>query len=187
MIERLDGVEPKVVRLAAYCALILVTAALVSRSLVPLVKSYQQSAHTKSVLSQVVNNQGGVADEIASVRREVDALRKQVAGDMASLPQREMESFVVDRLQAISWRNGVELGALKPAAGIDTSHYSEMLFQIELAGGYFQLVDWLRDLADELGFVVVKEQQLALKQSGGLKPVLTTRLSLAAYRLAGVE
>ncbi len=187
MIERLDNVEPRVLRLAVYCTILIVVAALVSRSTVPDIKNYLRIAHAHSVLMKAARNETGLAGEISNIRQEVGALEARVSGDMASLPEQQMESFIIDRLQAISWRNNIELGALTPSSGTGTKEYREMLFQVELSGSYFQMVDWLGDLASELGFVVVREQQITLKQSGTRKPELVARLSLAAYRLAGLD
>ena len=187
MIERLDGVELRVLRLGLGCVLVLLVAALVVRGLLPAYKSYSQLRHTQSVMQQVVSNESGVVHERSRIQAEIDQLTARVQGDLASLPAQEMEAHIVERLQSISWRNDVELGSLKPLPGITNEQYEELLFQVELSGGYFHLVDWLRDLADELGFVVVKEHQLMVRQSGSPKPQINAKLSLAAYRLDGVR
>ena len=187
MIDRLEGVELRVLRLGLGCALILLIAALVVRGLLPAYKSYRQLTHTQSVMQQVVSNESGVVNERSRIQAEIDQLTARVQGDLASLPAREMEAHIVERLQSISWRNDVELGSLKPLPGVSNEQYEELLFQVELSGGYFHLVDWLRDLADELGFVVVREHQLMLRPSADIKPQISAKLSLAAYRLDGVR
>ena len=187
MIEKLDGVELRVLRLALGCALALVVAALIARGLVPAYKEYSQLSHTQGVMQQLVSNEEGVASDRSRIQREIDDLATLVQGDFASLPAQELEAHIVERLQSISWRNDVELASLQPLQGVSNEQYEELVFQIELAGGYFHLVDWLRDLAAELGFVVVKEHQLMGRQSSDRKPQISAKLSLAAYRLDGVR
>lgn len=185
MIEKLDGVDLGVLRLTLVCTLVLLVAALVVRGLIPAYKQYSQLSHTQGMMEQVVNNETGVEGERSRIQAEISRLKTQVEGDLASLPAQQMEAHIVERLQSISWRNEVELGSLKPVQGAKNEQYNEMLFQVELAGSYFHLVDWLRDLAHELGFVVVKEHQLQLQASTRIKPVVSAKLSLAAYRLEG--
>ncbi len=127
MIEKLDGVELRVLRLALGCALALVVAALIARGLVPAYKEYSQLSHTQGVMQQLVSNEEGVASDRSRIQREIDDLATLVQGDFASLP------------------------------------------------------------AQELGFVVVKEHQLMVRQSSDRKPQISAKLSLAAYRLDGVR
>jgi hypothetical protein len=61
--------------------------------------------------------------------------------------------------------------------------YREVLFRVELSGDYFALLDWLADVSEELGFVVIKEYQLSVADVDPQDPVLTTKLLLAAYRV----
>ena len=94
-----------------------------------------------------------------------------------------MESFILGRLQTISWRNDIALVSVEPSMGESVEMYREVLFRVELSGDYFSLLEWLGDVSAELGFVVIKEFQLSVSKADPQDPLITTKLLLAAYRV----
>ena len=104
-------------------------------------------------------------------------------GDRGNLPSKEIESFVIGRLQTIAWRHALHLTSIEPSRGELTDDYQELLFQVTLSGGYFELGRWLRDLHRELGFVVVREFQLTENGGSAMEPVLDARFLLSSYRI----
>ena len=110
------------------------------------------------------------------------ALRRRLHGDMANLPPKEIEAYIIGRLQAISWRNRVELVGVEPNSGEMIESFREMLFTVRLAGDYFDLYNWLRDLGKELGFVVIKRYQMSPVDRNEEVPRLSAELTIASYR-----
>ena len=101
---------------------------------------------------------------------------------MANLPLKQVESYVIGKLQKISWRNDVDLVSVKPATGQQVQIFSEVLFNIELIGEYDDIYRWLWDAKNELGFVVVKEYGMRRRDNVDNNPRLLTTVSLASYR-----
>jgi hypothetical protein len=101
---------------------------------------------------------------------------------MANLPLKQVESYVIGRLQKISWRNDVDLVSVEPALGQQVQIFSEMLFNIELIGEYDDIYRWLWDAKNELGFVVVKEYAMSRRDNVDDNPKLLAEVSLASYR-----
>ena len=110
-------------------------------------------------------------------------LEQTLNGDASNLPAKQMEAFVIGRLQTISWRNDVVLVSVRPREGTPLNQFRELIFDVELEGDYFDFFDWLRDIGEELGFVVVKRFEISKSnRSGAEKAPLEVDLTMAAYR-----
>ena len=116
------------------------------------------------------------------MREEVRTLEQRLHGDLAGLPVKEVEAYVVGRLQAISWRNRVDLVGVEPGDGEDIETFREVLFRVRLNGDYFDLYSWLRDLGRELGFIVIKQYEMSPINQNEQNPRLEAVLTIAAYR-----
>ena len=103
-------------------------------------------------------------------------------GDLAGLPAKELTAYTVGRLQSISWQNRVELVGVEPMEGEDIESFHELLFRVRLTGDYFDLYNWLRDLSRELGFIVIKQYEMAPISLSDQNPRLRAELTIAAYR-----
>ena len=101
---------------------------------------------------------------------------------MANLPVRQVEAYIIGRLQEVSWDSGVELVSVEPAMGQQVQVFQELLFNVELVGEYHDLYAWLWDVRNELGYVVVKEYSVSRQDNEDEEPALSARLSLASYR-----
>lgn len=180
LLNQLDGRQLKLI---SGCAGVLLLALVISYGFWPKVQELQGLRESRDVMAQVTATQVSAEAEIARLDDEVKALRHRLQGDMANLPVRQMEAFIIGRLQNISWRNDVTLVGVEPAVGESVEMYREVLFRVELSGDYFALLDWLGDVSSELGFVVIKEYQLSVADRDPRDPLLTTKLLLAAYRV----
>ena len=112
----------------------------------------------------------------------LDELRYRLYGDMANLPVKQVEAYIIGRLQKISWNNGVELVSVEPSTGDRVQIFQEMLFNVQLVGGYDDLYAWLWEARNDLGYVVVKEYALTRSNRDDAEPLLLADLSLASYR-----
>ena len=101
---------------------------------------------------------------------------------MANLPVRQVEAYIIGRLQRVSWNNNVELVSVEPAIGDRVQMFQEMLFNVQLVGQYGDLYRWLWETRDDLGYVVVKEYALRRQDNVDDEPQLIADLSLASYR-----
>ena len=175
--------EDRQLKLLAVCGVILLLGAAFAYGFLPKVNELRGLLESREVLAQVSATDTGAEGEITRLNDAIESLRTRLQGDMANLPLREMESFILGRLQTISWRNNMTLVGVEPTMGETVEMYREVLFRVELTGDYFSLLEWLGDVSSELGFVVIKEFQLGVAQADPQAPVLTTRLLLAAYRV----
>ena len=181
----LTNIEPRTMVLMMIAAVVLVATALGSYVIWPEARSYRQSMNTITTLESVVAQQTGLVTHIATLETELQDLEHQLHGDMVNLPDNQMESFVIGRLQGISWRNNIELLGVKPGKGGQIQVFEEVLFDVEVSGDYFDLYSWLQELDDELGFVVIKSFNIHPLDNRDTEPRLTARLTIASYREAG--
>jgi Tfp pilus assembly protein PilO len=183
MQDLLNKLDNRQLALIGLSAMTVVVAALVMYGFWPKIQELRALIETRNVITQVALNEANSETEIVRLSDELKTLRHRLQGDMANLPLREMEAFIIGRLQSISWRNDIVLVGVEPATGESVEMYREVLFRVELSGDYFDLLDWLADVSAELGFVVIKEFQLNVAEANPKNPRLTTRLLIAAYRV----
>ncbi len=181
----MDKFDERQLRLVAGGALLLVTALLFTYVLLPSIKAYRQDVAALQILEQVAVQGQDIGMQLERAAEEVSALNRELNGDMANLPENELEAFVVGRLQTISWRNDVELQSIAPRSGDRTQDFVESLFDVELNGNYFDLFAWLGEIKNELGFIVIKEYQMRPLEDVAADPRLSVRLTIASYRLSG--
>lgn len=148
----------------------------------PTFKELRTETSSRDTLVAATNVGGDLSHQIDRLRQDVDALEKQLHGDLAGLPAKEVEAYIIGRLQAISWRNRVDLVGVEPGDGEDIETFRELLFKVRLHGDYFDLYTWLRDLGEELGFIVIKQYEMSPINQNEPNPELEAELTIAAYR-----
>jgi len=178
----LKNLEPRVVRLLMVSMATVLVAALFTYVIWPQVKAYRNAVNDRATLERVAEKGEALEQEVASTQQEVEALGHQLHGDMLNLPDKQLEAFVIGRLQGISWRNHVELRGVKPGKGEVVRIFREVLFDVEVSGDYFDLFAWLQELRRELGFVVVKQFAIRPLERDKENPRLSVKLTIVSYR-----
>lgn len=159
-----------------------ITAAIVGSVILPKVKALQSASTMISVLEEASQDGAELGRRLDEQHARNKELGHRLHGDMANLPARQVESYIIGQLQKLSWNNDIELVSVRPSAGEQVQVFQEMLFRVELAGQYGDLYRWLWEARRDLGFVVVKE--LSLRRSNDIdnEPKLHANLNLASYR-----
>lgn len=157
-------------------------AALFSYLLWPQFTAYRSAVESRDSLQSVVANDNKLIETLGALRNEVRTLRQSLNGDLAALPAKEMQGYIIGRLQGISWRNSVEFLGMQPREGNPIENFQEILFDVQLLGDYFDLYNWLRDASKELGFVVIKQYQMAPVRPDDDNAPLGVKMTMAVYR-----
>jgi len=178
----LKTVSLRELRLAVLGFGVVVTAALAAGMLIPKFKAARAATQEVSVLEEASEDGGELERHLQEQHAKIEELRFRLHGDMANLPVRQVEAYIIGRLQKISWNNDVELVSVQPATGERVQIFQEMLFNVQLVGKYDDLYHWLREIRDDLGYVVVKEYALTRHDDDDDTPFLAANLSLASYR-----
>lgn len=160
----------------------IVAAGLAFGLLVPRAKTMLAAQNDVEVLEAASQDVSALEQLLTDESATLEELRRRLYGDMANLPVRQVEAYIIGRLQEVSWDSGVELVSVEPAMGQQVQVFQELLFNVELVGEYHDLYEWLWDVRNELGYVVVKEYSLSRQDNFDEEPVLSARLSLSSYR-----
>ena len=184
MRDYLQKVSLRELRLLLFGLTAIVVAAVIAGLVVPRMKALHSANREVSVLEEAVQEGAELERHLQEQHARIEDLKYRLHGDMANLPARQVEAYVIGRLQRVSWNNGVELVSVEPALGERVQIFQEMLFNVELAGKYADLYRWMLDAREELGYVVVKEYSLARRDNNDEEPQLLAQLSLASYRAA---
>ncbi len=150
--------------------------------LVPEIKKLLAAQKDVDVLQAASQDSAELEQHMQKQSRQIEDLRFRLYGDMADLPLRQVEAYIIGRLQEISWGTQVDLVSVEPVAGERVQIFQEMLFNVELLGRYDDLYRWLWDVRNELGYVVIKEYGLTRQNDDDEDPLLLANLSLASYR-----
>jgi len=186
MLKDLDKLEPGKLQMIMVSAVLLVAVLLVLYVIKPSFMAYQNARESREMLESTMVGGQSLAKERAGATAEVNELSRKLHGDMANLPAEQMEAYVIGRLQKISWNNDIELDGITPSKGRTIQTYEEVLFDVNIIGNYFDIFSWLRQLGNEIGFVVVKKFNISLLDNAADKePRLNARLTIVSYRLTG--
>lgn len=159
-----------------------VVVALTVSLLVPEIKKLIAAQKNVDVLRAASQDSAELEQHMQEQSRQIEELRFRLYGDMADLPLKQVEAYIIGRLQEISWGTQVDLVSVQPVAGERVQIFQEMLFNVELVGRYDDLYRWLWDVRNELGYVVIKEYGLTRQNADDDDPLLLASLSLASYK-----
>ncbi|MBT8131506.1 MAG: type 4a pilus biogenesis protein PilO [Gammaproteobacteria bacterium] len=168
-------------RLIVIGALLLVIAGAASYGIAPQWKKYS-AARLQLQALQVLPASGDVGIQLDGMRQIVTALRHSVQGEAGALPARELEAFLIGKLQSISYGNSVELAGVRPGQSQKVSGFWETTFQVDVSGNYQSIYSWLDDLSDDLGFIVIKDFRLVPSGGDPAEPRLQATMTIASYQ-----
>ena len=148
----------------------------------PQVKALKSGYQTRDELKDIVSNKDKLEEQIKNLAADVDGLKRKLKGDMANLPEKKMEAYIIGELQNISWNHKISLIGVKPVKGNEIQMFQEILFNVQISGDYFDLYQWLLDLRDQLGFIVIKNFELNEINPNDTNSTLLMKLQIASYK-----
>jgi Tfp pilus assembly protein PilO len=182
MLAALQKYQPRVLILMMSGVFLILAAAMFSGVLWPQIKLNKQTLEERTMLHRISMNTEELERQLQALSEDVDSLSHQIHGDMVDLPEKQLEAFVIGRLQGISTRNDVRLMSVQPHGGESVNIFREALFDVTITGDYFDLFNWLQDLSRELGFVVVKRYTIAPLGPQEERPMLHVSMTIVSYR-----
>lgn len=182
MEKLLKQIDPRTASLAMIGVTVLLIAVLATYVVLPEIRDYRKSIGSLEMLERVTRNGDQLEQEMVAIQQQVDELVQRLHGDMVNMPSNQMEAFIIGRLQGISWRNNMELRAVTPGKGDAVQMFEEVLFDVQVAGEYFDLFAWLQDLSEELGYVIVKQFSITPEGREPADTRLSARFTIVSYR-----
>lgn len=150
--------------------------------IMPEVKSYRLLSSDLGLLRGLVINKSSVTTEINNLEGKVTEAKRRLKGDMANLPEKEMEAYIIGVLQNISWDNDINLMGVKPSKGSEIHIFQEVLFNVKISGDYFDLYNWFIEIRENLGFIVIKQLNLSPMRTSESDVPLLMDLTIASYK-----
>ena len=129
MLAAFDKLAVREFRMLLLGAGLVITSVAVTAALLPGAKAYRAAGNAVAVLEVANENQADLEQQLQERRTKIDELKFRLHGDMANLPPKEIESYVIGRLQKISWSNNVDLISIQPAAGTTGTDIQRDAFQ----------------------------------------------------------
>ncbi len=177
--DLLKTVEPRVVYLAMASAVVLTLMA----SYLYLFKKpqleYSRLKQARVLLEAKVDAGGYLTGQIETLRGNVAQLTRRLQGESPLLPVSEMVAHAVDRLDQISQSHDIRFVGIKPGQPKTIPMFEEIPFAMEVSGSYFSLYQWLHDVEQALGPMVVKRVELRPQSS---PRDLQMKLEMVSYR-----
>jgi len=184
MQDFIENAQPRVVSMMLIGVVLLIAMVEFTYLLWPQVKTFKGLYASHQVLEQAMSGSNSLNQQLQSIENEVQDLSHQLHGDMAQLPVKQMESFVIGRLQKLSWATDVELVSVQPGSGKQVQNFRERLFEVKLVARYHDFFEWLQIVNHELGYIVVKKFEISPDDRDVLEnPKLSLLLTLVSYRM----
>jgi Tfp pilus assembly protein PilO len=177
----LERIDPRQLRLLLSGGLLLVAALFLSL-LWPQVKHYRALRQSHGILQQASTNRAELAQQLIAMRADIAQLRHRLHGDMVDLPLKQVETHVIGLLQRLCWRHHLELASVIPRPGETVHVFRETVLDVEVRGDYLDFFNWLQDMQDELGFLVVKQYEITPIEADRALPNLDVKIQIVAYR-----
>ncbi|MDH5765712.1 MAG: type 4a pilus biogenesis protein PilO [Gammaproteobacteria bacterium] len=184
MIAYIQTLDLRKIKLAGALLVFVITVLMIVFLVLPEVRLYQSQDNKRTILERAVKNSSHIFTQVETEKNLVAKLKEKLHGDMANLPDKQIESYIVSRLQTISWDNNVELSGIKPYKGGAIHNFNELLFDVDAHGSYESIYLWLRSLSKELGFVVVRKFKISPKGGAASGGLLHVQITMASYRNA---
>ena len=148
----------------------------------PQIKDIKSGLVTRDELRELVANKEQLDVQHTMLEQEVETMKRKLKGDLANLPEKKMEAYIIGELQNISWNHEINLIGVKPVKGNEIQMFQEILFKVQMSGEYFDLYEWLLDLRDQLGFIVIKSLELNPINQNDTDTSLLMKLTIASYK-----
>ncbi len=161
---------------------LLLLIALVTYLLLPELKRYGVARDTLMLQAGSLPERQQLDRQLDQLRTEVETLRRTIHGDMAQRPAKQLGSYVIESLQNLSWHNRMQLTSLVPRSGSRIDAFQELIFDIELSGSYMDFYRWIRELNDELGFVVIAAFDMRPVRTLSDGTRIDIKLTIVAYK-----
>lgn len=180
MIERLARVRPQLLLFVMFFLVLMVPATAWLYLFKKPVAEYRELLRTRASLEVAIRESSNLPTQMQTLTREVALLTRRVRGEGPLLPAGQMAGHIIQQLDRLAPRYGVELVSVRPGVERSVQMFEEVPFEIEVRGSYLGLFDWLRDAEEQLAPLVVTQFGITAGNPG--EP-LDMRLKMASYRL----
>ena len=140
----------------------------------------KRAQQTLELLTEEITQGKPLGSKIDEFQNKMATLNLQLRGSGPELPDNQMMTFVVGQLDIIAGQHDLKLVSIRPGATKKVFMFEEFPFNIELAGSYTKFFDWLFQIENELGPIVIKQFEIIPVTNSSNKHF---KLTIVSYRL----
>lgn len=177
----LEESNPRTLRLMLAAIALLLFTAIIVYLIAPEYKQFRKVNESFTALQRLNLSHTNIEQQLHRVKNEVALLDKKLHGNMAHVPVEQIESYIIGQLQKISWNTGVELLSVTPSKGKKVQIFQENLFKVKLNAGYFEFFQWIQNINQELGYIVIKQLTIQPDAAVLINPKLSITLTLVLF------
>ena len=181
MVKYLEKLEPRQLLLLMGGFMLLLIAILTTYLISPQFKEYRNILKAHDSLSKKIISNQSLKAQLQAAKSSVSQLNTKLHGGIANLPVSQIESFLIGRLQQISWKHNIELTGITPSAKEEKDSFQEIVFRVSLTGSYFDLYSWIKDLRKDLIFTVIQQFEMHPIEQNKSNSRLSASLTIASY------
>ncbi len=141
-------------------------------------QEYTQLKENRDLLQKTVDSGTQLSQNILIVKEKVDGIKKELQGDGPVMPLNKMIAHTIDRLDTISSHHTIQLLSVKPTSPKKVFMFKEIPFSIEVSGQYYSIYQWLQEVEEGLGPMVVKKFEIIPQSS---ESNLLMKLNMVSY------
>ena len=120
-------------------------------------KEFRQSQQVMLLLENEIKTGIPLESQISAFQQQIEKLNLKLRGNSPQLPVNQMIAFVIGQLDQIARQHNVKLLSVQPGSSESIFNFRELPFHVELQGNYFDLFNWLFEIENELGPIVIKQ------------------------------
>ncbi len=143
------------------------------------ITEFKQSQQTLALLENELQTGLSLDNLIESSQQSIAELDKQLYGSSQQLPINQVIAFVIGKLDLIAEKHEVKLISVKPGMLENRHIFQELPFDIKISGPYLSLYEWLNEIENALGPIVVKQFDISPEQATADRNM---RLTIVSYR-----
>ena len=174
-----NNVQPKMLLFLLVSLLLLTLTATYLYLIKKPFSEYRQSQQTLSLLENELQSGLSFSSLIATANQNIAQLDTQLYGTSQLLPINQIIAHVIGELDQIADQHNVKLVSVNPGKLGDRHIFKELPFNLELAGTYLNLYEWLNDVEQSLGPIVVKQFEIS---PDPITEIRTMQLTMVSYR-----
>ncbi len=114
MYELVKKIEPRALLLSLGGISVLLVTVIITLLVVPQYNRYVSANELIALLESSHLKSDQLNKPFIDTKQKTDELQRVLHGEMADLPILQLESFIIGKLQEISWKSQIELGSIRP-------------------------------------------------------------------------
>lgn len=145
------------------------------------IQDFRQARQMLGLLETELQTGIPVEGQINELQQQITQLNQQLHGNSQNLPLNQMIASVIGQMDKMATSHNVKLVSVEPGNIEKIFIFQELPFHVVVTGSYFSLFDWLNQVEQNLGPIVIKEFELTGEADSASRRFT---LTLVSYQFA---